>query len=344
MKYISLLITIILLNSSNLALAQEKYELRLLTNANPTGALFPFYGDFAERVKKRTNGEVQVKVITARALNIESNKIPSQVLSENYEMGFVYAKDLISLNKNFLAFDVPFLFRSYEFIEKVLSNNNFYKRLTAGLSEHNLDVLALTFSGGLENLTTKDKIIKSPKDLKGLNLGLFGSPVDIAWASYAGANVVKTAVYCGPHTRQALQNKPIDGIFSNYNWLSSYFYPMKDFSYTPHNTINELQGTLSVGVVFINNKFIKKLPPKYREILEDEGKKLGKENRIYEAKTVFSNLKKGFVNTSYAKVVSLSKKEKQAFVDFFQPLYPQLSTMLDDKKFIGDINKFADSL
>ena len=63
MKYISLLITIILLNSSNLALAQEKYELRLLTNANPTGALFPSFGKFAQNVKRRTNGVVNIKII-----------------------------------------------------------------------------------------------------------------------------------------------------------------------------------------------------------------------------------------------------------------------------------------
>jgi len=170
MKKILTVIAAILL-CSNIALAKTtlKYSGSLPVKHHLTTAQYKF----AELVKEKTNGEIEIKVFPAAQL-YPTKAVPSAVVSGALEIGYnlfgVWTKDTISeIN------DVPFLITNVQQAGKAWDNNErLFKYYSKVMEKRKLKPLGVVFFGSLFDLTSPSKLV-DPSDFKGKKIRTYSA-------------------------------------------------------------------------------------------------------------------------------------------------------------------------
>ena len=103
------------------------------------------------------------------------------------------------------ALDLPFLFRGPEHAYKVL-DGNVGQQLMEGLEPHNLKGLGW-FEVGFRCITTKNRAVRTPEDVKGLKIRTTPNPSHIQAFKLLGANPVPMPL---AELYQALETGAID--------------------------------------------------------------------------------------------------------------------------------------
>lgn len=160
---------------------------------------------FSDLVKEKTNGRIQIDVYTGGQLGGESDMTESVSLG-TLDICLTSNAPLTNFSPRFNLFELPYLFMSYEQIDKVL-DGEVGRELLDDLSSINVKGLAY-FENGFRNLTNSKREINAPADLKGLKIRTMESAMHIAAFTALGANPTPMAwgeVYT------ALQQGTIDG-------------------------------------------------------------------------------------------------------------------------------------
>lgn len=173
---------------------------------------------FSELVKEASGGQINIRVFPNAQLagGNQPKSIELLLAGGNYELAVFSGSVLGNIDEKFLTHQVPFLFSSYQKASEFLDGTGgaYYKKLmaTKGLEylggEHN----------GLRQLTTKDKVIKNPSDLKGLKIRVPSGEVHMKTMSAFGADAV--AMNWG-EVFTALQQGTIDGHENGYQTILS---------------------------------------------------------------------------------------------------------------------------
>lgn len=160
---------------------------------------------FADAVKKRTNGEITVKIYPANALGS-----PPEVLEQNVlgviDMSLPTQGALDKYVKAFAVVMLPFVYDGYEHAYRVL-DGPFMDWVAPQLEKENLVFLS-NWEWGFRNITNRVRPINSPDDVKGLKLR---TPPEIqlqAAMEALGAVVTKIAF---PELYMALKQGVVDG-------------------------------------------------------------------------------------------------------------------------------------
>jgi TRAP-type transport system periplasmic protein len=145
---------------------------------------------FAEDIKQRTNGRINIEVYTEKEYSVKFNNYirldPIDLLkTDDVQMSQVYTEKLgENRAADFYALDLPFLFRDHDHATKVLEGDLGQDLLTKTLPEKvGVRGLGFTYSGGFRVLAS-NKEIKCVEDLKGLKLAYKWNPMfaDLAYA------------------------------------------------------------------------------------------------------------------------------------------------------------------
>jgi len=119
--------------------------------------------------------------------------------------------------QEFGILDLPYLWRDQEHVRKVWSGPIGQEMVQTVLQRKGIRILA-ALNRGPRNLTTKNKAVKVPADLKGLKIRTIQNPVHIeAWKTL-GANPVPMAF---GEVFTALQQGTIDGQENPYEMIYS---------------------------------------------------------------------------------------------------------------------------
>src|SRR5258705_7049182 len=159
---------------------------------------------FAELVKERTKGDVELTIFHSSVLGTDQQMIN---LARGGSIDIV-----ISGSTNFngmvpatAALELPFLFRDSAHVYKVL-DGKIGQSLLDELGKHNLKGLAY-FENGWRELTNNKRPVLTPEDVKGLKIRSTPNPYHLQAFSLLGMNPSPLAI-AEPHS--ALETKAFD--------------------------------------------------------------------------------------------------------------------------------------
>lgn len=145
---------------------------------------------FAENVERRTGGKIKVTVYPANQLGAPPELLEQNILGA-IDMSLPTQGALDKYSKKFAVVMLPFVFRDYEHVYKVL-DGPFMEWAAPDLAKQDLVFLS-NWEYGFRNLTNNVRPVNSPADVEGLKVR---TPPEIqlqAAMEACGANVTKIA-------------------------------------------------------------------------------------------------------------------------------------------------------
>jgi tripartite ATP-independent transporter DctP family solute receptor len=144
---------------------------------------------FAELVAAKTNGDVEIKVFPNSQLGgILDMFTGMKAGSLEMVYGGINTYGFIKGGEVFQITAVPFLYRDYDHMRKVLNSPVFKPHLEAAEKATGVKVIGITGDTAPRELTTRDKPVKTAADFKGLKIRIAESAMVRAAVQKLGAN------------------------------------------------------------------------------------------------------------------------------------------------------------
>ncbi len=160
---------------------------------------------FADVVAAKSNGRIKVNIFANAVLGTDQQNL-SAVRGGTLDFTTMATGLLAGLNKEFMVFDFPFLFRDFK-EAYALSDGEIARALMAKLQDQNIVGLGI-WDLGFRNITNSKHPITRPEDIAGLKLRVIASPIYIETFKALGANPVPLSF---GEVYGALESKAIDG-------------------------------------------------------------------------------------------------------------------------------------
>ncbi|OAP36532.1 ABC transporter substrate-binding protein [Sinorhizobium glycinis] len=160
---------------------------------------------FAEIVKEKSGGKIDVKVFPAGMLGGDLQSVTS-LQGGLLQMSVMNAGLMASLAPDFAILDLPFLFESTKEADAVM-DGEVGKTFAKELDEKNLVVLAY-WELGFRNLTNSRRPVEKVDDIEGLKIRVVQSPIYLEMFQALGANAVPMPF---PEVYTALETGTVDG-------------------------------------------------------------------------------------------------------------------------------------
>jgi len=262
-----ILITVVLILLASLVVtAQEKYVLMFNHVLSPNEPYHQGFLDWAERVKERTNGGLEIKVFHSAQLGVEEDIIEQIRQGVNVGQNTDSAR-LGNYVPEIAVMNGPYFVNSIEEVKK-LNELPTVKQWNQELAtEYGLKVLSFNWVQGFRHFMTNEPI-RSPEDLKGLRIRT--PPAPIWQESVRALGAVPTAINFG-EIYTALQQKAVDGaelVYANI-FGANLFEVLKYVSETKH--------FLLINFEVVSSKWFDSLPEEYQKILVEECDRAGLE-------------------------------------------------------------------
>jgi len=232
MKKISLVLTISLiaiLLLSSFAFAAPKYVLKLGHVADPAKP-YAIAGEyFAELVKEKTNGEVEIQVFPSSQLGNQRDLIEGLIFG-TLDLTLTSTAVLGNFLPKIAIFDLPFLFRDVKHAYKALDSIGM--EIGKELEPKGIKLLAF-FENGIRHLTNNVRPVRAPEDMKGLKIRVMEQKIYIEMMKALGANPTPMAF---GELFTALQQGTVDGQENpvSHIWTKRFFEVQKYISLTGH--------------------------------------------------------------------------------------------------------------
>ncbi|MGB9903903.1 MAG: TRAP transporter substrate-binding protein [Desulfotomaculales bacterium] len=184
--------------------AQLQLKLATMTPASHTYNLGA--QRFADLIKERTNGRIQITVYPDGQLGKGERELLEALQQGTVDLYVGSTGPVGSFSPSMMIVDIPFLFRDYTHVDKVL-DGPIGRQLLDDLEKAGLKGLAF-WENGFRNLTNSKKPVRTPEDAKGLKIRTMENQVHItAWKA---AGVIPTPM-AWSEVFGALQQKVVDG-------------------------------------------------------------------------------------------------------------------------------------
>lgn len=262
-----ILITAVLFVLSLLVVsAQEKYVLMFNHVLSPTEPYHQGFLNWAERVKERTNGGLEIKVFHSAQLGVEEDIIEQIRQGANIGQNTDSAR-LGNYVPDIAVMNAPYFVNSIEEVKKLNELPTVKKWIQELADIYGLQVLSFNWVQGFRHFMT-NKPIKSPADLKGLRIRT--PPAPIWQESVKALGAIPTAMNFGD-IYTGLQQKAVDGaelVYANI-FGASLFEVLK--------YVNETRHFLLINFEVVSSKWFNGLPEEYQKILVEECDRAGLE-------------------------------------------------------------------
>jgi TRAP-type transport system periplasmic protein len=214
------------------ASAQYKATMKL-ASVTPVDHFYNVGGrKFADLIKERTNGRIDIKVYPAGQLGKGEREITEAVQQGAVDLLITSTGPMGGFSPSINILDFPFLFRDFTHVDSVM-DGTIGRKLLNDFEKASIKALAF-WENGFRHLTNNKRPVKKVEDGKGLKIRTMENKVHLAAWKTAGFNPTPMAwgeVYT------ALQQGVIDGqenpiaiIASNKLWEAG----QKYFSFTAH--------------------------------------------------------------------------------------------------------------
>jgi tripartite ATP-independent transporter DctP family solute receptor len=223
---------------------------------------------FADLVSEKSGGQMKVRVYGGGTLGGDAQVI-SSLQGGTVDMTMVSPGLLAGQIKEFVLFDLPFLFNEYKEADAVL-DGPVGKKLLDKLPEKGLIGLGY-WDHGFRSLTNSKRPVAKLEDIQGLKIRVIQIPIFIDMFNGLGANAVPMPF---PELYTALETKTVDGQENPFASIeTSKFYEVQKYASTTRHVYNPL-------VVIFSKKIWDQLSNDERKILADAAN----EAKVYERK------------------------------------------------------------
>ncbi|MFW6147328.1 MAG: TRAP transporter substrate-binding protein [Thermodesulfobacteriota bacterium] len=189
------------------ATAQEKTIKLKLASVTPAKHAYNVGAmEFAKRIKKATQGAVDIRVFPGGQLGKGERELLEGMQIGNIDLAVTATGPISGFTPSMMVLDLPFLFRDYKHVDAVL-DGTIGRKLLNDLEKSGLKGLAF-FENGFRNFTNSVRPLVRPEDFQGLKLRTMENPVHLDSIRQLGAQAVPMSwgeVYT------SLQTKVIDG-------------------------------------------------------------------------------------------------------------------------------------
>lgn len=213
--------------------AEETQTLTLAHIHNNASPVYNSLEKFAEKVEKKTNGSVKIKIYAEGVLGGET-KVLELVQNGVIDMTKVNGGVVGKFDEKFSVFSLPYVFQSAEHFRNFMKTNT-VEGMYKGLEEARLRGITY-YDAGARSFYTADTKIETPEDLKGLKIRVMNNVTSIETMELLGAAptpMSATEVYT------SLQQGIIDGAESSPIALTdaNHGEVAKQFSFDEHTRI-----------------------------------------------------------------------------------------------------------
>ncbi len=278
MKKFLILFLFCLIAPGLLFAAQYKKEYKLSCVVGPKLLWGEGSTKFAELVKKKTNGRINIKVYTAASLMAGKQTNEFLILRQGVaDFAFASTINWSSTLKFLNLFNLPFFFPDYASLDRVL-DGKVGEEIKNKIKDKGVTVLAWG-ENGYREITNSKRPIVTPKDLNGLKIRVVGTPIFIDIMKSLGANPVNMN---WGEAKVAFQQGVVDG---QENPVVGIEIPVKIWQF--HKYITIWHYVIDPLMMSVNNKVWNTFTP--------EDKKAVKEAALEAAAWEKAQVRKGLV-------------------------------------------------
>lgn len=290
------------------AQAAEKVTLRIASVSGPTHHHNVALRWYAERVAKRTNGRVDLKVLDGAQLGGERDYIEGMILG-SIEMAQVSTGPMAGFLPEFDLFSLPYMFRNADHFVKVI-NGPVGAKFFDLLEKRGIKGLCW-FDNGYRSVFNSKRPIRTPEDMKGMKIRVMESPIMVDTINAMGGSATPMA-YGELYT--ALQQGVLTGAENAPgNVYNDKFYEVtKYYSLTNHFR--------PPGVVAISLKVWNRLSKEDQATLQEEAKAL----QTYEIELT-QKVEKDSLEQLKAKGMQINEVDFDAFQKAVKPVQDKFS-------------------
>jgi len=232
--------------------------LKLAYVAQPTNPYHKAMEVFAQKVREQSNGALEVQLFHSQQLGGERDYIEGMQLG-TLEMAGTSTAVLGPFEPRIQLFDLPFLFRSPEHLDKVL-DGPIGKEIAQLFPPKGFRILGYTDMGA-RYIHNSKHMVRTPEDMKGLKFRVMQNPVHIETYKAMGARAVPMA---RPEVYSALKQGVLDGLDN----ALAFYESMGDYEVAKYLTLG-VQIMQTPGALMVSEKLYQGLPPVQRKALED---------------------------------------------------------------------------
>jgi tripartite ATP-independent transporter DctP family solute receptor len=226
------------------------------------------FNEFAERVGKRTNGTVTIRVFPSEQLGKEADLV-QQIKTGALDISAPSMPVMSSLVPAIEMASGPFLWRDWKEAETVIKGPAFDPIFDELRDKHNIVPLTRIFYWGWRNFTFTDREVRKPEDMAGLKIRVPESPIWVEMIRAFGA--APTPIPFG-EVYTALQQKTVDG---QENPIPTIF--ARKF-YEVQGVLTMSRHMLQNNTMMINKNSLARLSPENQKILLEEAAAVSAKN------------------------------------------------------------------
>lgn len=274
---------------------------------------------FSKLVEMKTSGKLKVDVFPNQQLGADRD------LVEGVRLGTIQITsappaifaNVAKLDKLQIT-NFPFLFPTREVIYA------FWKSPIGKQLSQEMETAGFKFLGdydiGWIQISTKNKIIRKPEDLKGLKIRTFPTTIDMAAVKSLGAN--PTPIAFG-ELYTSLQQGVVDGTTAvTPMWIKIKLHEVQKY-------LTLIDMVMVPHLLVANKKWFDGQPNEIKQALIQAGEESAEYNHkiaMEEDREIISELKKVGMQ-----VITLSPSEKQSFVEAARPVYKEFIPKVGDE-------------
>lgn len=286
----------------------EPLKMRMSGDSPASGLDIVVMQMFADNLKKKLGADFEYEFFHTGALGDEVVHM-QQIRTGQIDV-YPLGSDVVTLDKSFAVFDMPFLFKDRSVVTKVL-DGEIGEKLRVSLREKaGLEVLAYG-EIGYRQITNNVRPIVTPADFKGMKMRVPGSPTRVLMFKTFGASPINMSF---SEVYLALQSGTIDGQEN----------PLADIT---ARSLNEVQKYLSISnhvytpvVLVMNLKKFESLTPAQKTAVKEAAQEAAIEVRKIGATKdaeLLAQLKSAGKN-------QINEIDIVAFKKVSEPLYDQI--------------------
>ena len=186
--------------------SEETYSFKL-AHITPTSHMWHQAAEkFGEELEERSDGRMSLEIYPASQLGTEAD-MTEQVIAGSVDFGLITSAYMSSRSEPFAAWFMPYGFDTLEDAHEARTSD-VSKEILGTLDEQGLVGLDYLFAG-MRVMLFKDKEVKSPEDMEGLQLRVTPSPPMQDFYNFTGASTEGLPL---PEVYAAVQTGVIDGM------------------------------------------------------------------------------------------------------------------------------------
>lgn len=255
-----LAVLLLILMTGTTAQAAPKYLFKIASIA-PDGSVWARrFNDFVDEVAKKSNGAIGFKVYAGGVMGDDQAMLRKMQIGQLDGGGFTMT-GVGGVVPDFRVMGIPFLFRSYDEVDRV--RNGLLPYFRKAFAAKGLELVAMTEVGFVYSMSTSP-ITTLPELKKSKCWAPEGDPVSSTFLQTIGITPIPLSI---PDVLTSLQTGMVDTVFNSlYGSIVLQWF-------TKANYISDTPFGYAYGALLINKRKYDRLPPEFRSMLQSSADK-----------------------------------------------------------------------